>query len=729
MKKILFLSLLLVSQMLWAQTDILDARTNFGVGETITITGICINGDEMGSSVRYIQDASAGIAVFPGSNWNAFSEPMEGDEVTITGELTEYNGLLEIGPSIESVTINSSGNALPEVQLILASEMGETNEGELIEIDNVQFENAGATIVGNSTYDFTADGQSGTIYIRNGSVLVDTNLPGGLVTLVGICSQFDSSAPYTSGYQLLPRTSADLVLSSSINIIGQVQQGSIEYTTMELFWNTDTPGDSKIEWGLTPALGEEVYNATNTTSHTATITDLEPGTIYYARVSSSNGEDETVSITAAYATRSESSGAIEVYFTKDANTDFATFEEAVSLYSATDDTIAAYISRAEHTIDIAIYNFGDLGIANALNAAYNEGVQIRIVGQGTNTNAAIDDLENGIPVHMREDDFGSGNHNKFMIIDADYVDKAIVLTGSTNWIDQDQFTDFNNIIIFQDQSLARGYRLEFEEMWGSSGPQPDPGNSKFGSEKTVNTPKKYFVGSSPVEVYFSPTDNANQAIINTIQTTDEELNYAVFAATREDIADAIIDEDDLFLTTVRGVLEQTSDPSSIYPYLTDAGMDVYSHEGISGLVHHKYLMVDPQNVNSDPTVLTGSHNWSNSANTINDENTVVVHDARVANLFLQEFMARWGQVGVNESQTNENWSLFPNPTEISFVVNVPLALLPAQLNVYDMNGRLVYSENMNGSVQSVNIENLEAGMYQCELQATGKSLVKKVIVH
>jgi hypothetical protein len=185
-----------------------------------------------------------------------------------------------------------------------------------------------------------------------------------------------------------------------------------------------------------------------------------------------------------------------------------------------------------------------------------------------------------------------------------------------------------------------------------------------------------------------------------------------------------------FLTTVRGVLEQTSDPSSIYPISgTDAGMDVYSHEGISGLVHHKYLMVDPQNVNSDPTVLTGSHNWSNSANTINDENTVVVHDARVANLFLQEFMARWGQVGVNESQTNENWSLFPNPTEISFVVNVPLALLPAQLNVYDMNGRLVYSENMNGSVQSVNIENLEAGMYQCELQATGKSLVKKVIVH
>ncbi len=728
MKKILFFLLLLVGQMLSAQSDILDARTNFGVGETVTITGICINGDQMGSSVRYVQDRSAGIAVFPGSNWDSFTEPLEGDEVTITGTLSEYNGLLEIGPEIESVTVNSGGNPLPALQLILASEMGEDNEGELLEIDNVQFENAGSTIVGNTTYDFTADGETGTIYIRNGSVLVGTNLPGGLVTLVGICSQFDSSAPYTSGYQLLPRTAADMVLSSSINIIGQIQQGSIEYTTMELFWSTDTPGDSKIEWGLTSALGQEVYNASNTTAHTATITDLEPGTIYYARVSSSNGEDETMSIISPYATRSESSGVITVYFTKDVNTDYAIQEEAYSLFSATDDTIAAYISRAEHTIDIAIYNFGDVGIANAVNAAYDAGVQVRIVGQGTNTNAAIDNLNAGIPVLMREDDFGSGNHNKFLIVDADYADKAIVLSGSTNWIDQDQFSDYNNIIIFQDQSIARGYRLEFEEMWGSNGAQPDEDNSKFGSEKTVNTPRKYLVGNSPVEVYFSPTDNANQAIIDAIETTDEELNYAVFAATREDIADAIIDEDDLFLTTVRGVLEQTSDPSSIFPYLVDANMDVYSHEGITGLVHHKYLMVDPQNENSDPTVLTGSHNWSNSANSINDENTVVVHDARVANLYLQEFMARWGQVGVNENSDDENWSLFPNPSDISFVVNVPQNMLPAQLNVYDQNGRLVYSESMNGNVQTVNIENLEAGIYHCELQASGKSLVKKVAV-
>ena len=38
--------------------------------------------------------------------------------------------------------------------------------------------------------------------------------------------------------------------------------------------------------------------------------------------------------------------------------------------------------------------------------------------------------------------------------------------------------------------------------------------------------------------------------------------------------------------------------------------------------------------------MTGSHNWSNSAENSNDENTLVVQDTRVANLYLQEFAAR-----------------------------------------------------------------------------------------
>jgi hypothetical protein len=40
-------------------------------------------------------------------------------------------------------------------------------------------------------------------------------------------------------------------------------------------------------------------------------------------------------------------------------------------------------------------------------------------------------------------------------------------------------------------------------------------------------------------------------------------------------------------------------------------------------------------------VWTGSHNWSDAANVSNDENSIVIHDAVIANVFYQEFKKRF----------------------------------------------------------------------------------------
>ena len=79
-------------------------------------------------------------------------------------------------------------------------------------------------------------------------------------------------------------------------------------------------------------------------------------------------------------------------------------------------------------------------------------------------------------------------HNKFIIGDADHVESAFVLTGSTNFTTGNFESDLNNIIVLEDQSLARAYELEFEEMWGAEGMMPDAANAKFGADKTWNTP-------------------------------------------------------------------------------------------------------------------------------------------------------------------------------------------------------------------------------------------------
>jgi len=105
---------------------------------------------------------------------------------------------------------------------------------------------------------------------------------------------------------------------------------------------------------------------------------------------------------------------------------------------------------------------------------------------------------------------------------------------------------------------------------------------------------------------------------------------------------------------VRGVHEsgQASGSGSEYEEMKGiGGADPWSPaadvwlDAETGLHHHKYLIVDEGRGASDPILISGSHNWSNAANTVNDENTVVFHSQRIANLFMQEFGARYTAAG------------------------------------------------------------------------------------
>ena len=60
-------SLIFIASSLWSQTDILDARTTYGVGQTVTVTGIVTSDGNLGI-VRYLQDETAGIALYPGGD-------------------------------------------------------------------------------------------------------------------------------------------------------------------------------------------------------------------------------------------------------------------------------------------------------------------------------------------------------------------------------------------------------------------------------------------------------------------------------------------------------------------------------------------------------------------------------------------------------------------------------------------------------------------------------------
>ena len=705
-----------LSTSLVAQDNILDVRQNYNIGQTVTVTGIVTSDDNLGS-VRYLQDATAGIALYPGEDWSAWeATPQIGDSLSVTGEITEYNGLLEVGPNLTDVSFFGQGD-LPEPLEITPAQMGENLEGQLVRINGVTFPLAGTFITGNNTYDFTASGEFGVIYVRTSNTLVGEELTGCEVDMLGIVSQFSFDG--FGGYQLLPRGPVDLIPASALCFTSPVIQSDMATTSFTLSWTTDLACDGVIEFGTTEALGEVTPGGTNTPTHTASLTGLEPGTIVYARaVCTLEDGSSASSAIRPYATVSESSGDIHVYFNGPVDHSVATDELALSLGADMNDTVAAWIMGAQHTLDVAAYNLNDQTVEDAVNAAAANGVQIRWIYEGQNANIGLSSLDASVVVHPRTDGEGSGMHNKFIIGDADHAESAFVLTGSTNLTTGQLVSDLNNVIVLEDQSLARAYELEFEEMWGAEGMTPNTANAKFGADKTWNTPVDFVVGGSPVELYFSPSDGTTAAIQAEIDAANANFEFALLTLTRDDLGDAIVELNQSFFVSPVGVIEQVNVTGSEFDNLISNGVQAYHHD-ISGDCHHKYCIIDHSAVESDPMVITGSHNWSSSAENVNDENTVIVHNARVANLYHQEFRgiinALSGGDAVRDADIRR-WMLTPNPARDQVWIRGLEATDLVQL--LDAGGRQIDVDVLQqGSVSQLELGTLAPGMYHVVVTA------------
>ena len=191
-------------------------------------------------------------------------------------------------------------------------------------------------------------------------------------------------------------------------------------------------------------------------------------------------------------------------------------------------------------LDVAVYNHSDAMITSAINDAYERGVRVRYITCESTATMALGSLNDNIPVLERPEVMGI-MHNKFIIIDADIADSSWVLSGSTNWTSEQIFNDPNHIIMVQDQSVARTYELEFNEMWGSDGDEPDEANAKFGSDKSNNTPHHFIVNGNQFEVYFSPSDNTTLNISNALKTADEEIDFALLVFTNNQLGNTIVE--------------------------------------------------------------------------------------------------------------------------------------------------------------------------------------------
>jgi phosphatidylserine/phosphatidylglycerophosphate/cardiolipin synthase-like enzyme len=339
-------------------------------------------------------------------------------------------------------------------------------------------------------------------------------------------------------------------------------------------------------------------------------------------------------------------------------------------------------------------------------------------------------------------------HNKFVVIDNQDTTSDTddwLWTGSWNATESGNNNDAQNIIEIQDKSLANAYTIEFNEMWGSNTQTPNAANSRFGAHKLNNTPHYFVVNGTPIELYFSPSDGTTGKIIKTLYKATESIDFALLTFTRNDIANV--------LTTiyrsgikVRGVIDNRTDSGSEYDTLFARGIDIHLKANLSGLLHHKYAVIDANGNDANKYLITGSHNWSSSAENSNNENTLIIQSSRLVNLYLQEFSVRYKDAGgtdvlVNVEQVGtsvpKNYELtqnYPNPFNptTSFKFYIPHFSV-VNIKIFDLLGREIatlVNESKPAGVYKVNwnASNTVSGVYFYRLQAGSIMLVKKLML-
>ncbi len=639
----LFLYLLVPENSFPQLITIKEART-LGSGENITVTGIVTSGPELGA-IRFFQDSTAGLAAYSYSMGSVKS----GDSILISGTLRNYASLLELDPVL-SFTVLSQNNTLPDPAEIKPEEISEKYEGMLIIIKHAHFETSSERFEGNKNYSLSSNGQIFEIRINSSTNIPGETIPNGPVSLIGILGQYSWDNP-NAGFQLLPRNKDDIISESSINIIERLIATQITTSSFELNWLTDTEGTTEIIYGKTPELelGKLSISGTNL-NHSISVTNGNPSEIYYVKAFSTNGIDTAMTPIQAFITSSLSSGDVKIYFNSSVDHTVSSGKDAIQLDQTIDDTLIAYINRAKYSIDIAIYNLNNDGISNistALNNAYDKGLKIRVVYDRNTNNYGINELHNNIgKIASPESVYPVYGimHNKFIIIDANSSNPndPLIWTGSTNLTKNQINTDANNVIIIQDQSLAITYQMEFEEMFGSDGLSPDPEKSKFGPDKKDQTPHFFNIGGHKLECYFSPSDKANARILETINNANSRLNISTMLITRTDIGNLIVEKTSG--GTISKIVVNSQNQSGmeeVVNILTDALNGDFKESVETGILHHKYMITDHPGTESDPVVLTGSHNWSSAADLRNDENTIIIHDDTIANIYYQEFVERF----------------------------------------------------------------------------------------
>jgi phosphatidylserine/phosphatidylglycerophosphate/cardiolipin synthase-like enzyme len=384
--------------------------------------------------------------------------------------------------------------------------------------------------------------------------------------------------------------------------------------------------------------------------------------------------------------------AIQVYFNQNQS---ASYQDPYRHFSRRGDNLEqqaiAAIESAESTVDLAVMELRLPLVAKALVAKQKSGIKVRVIVDSKYNKSLADYTSAEIAkmnqherqayeelkrypadaiallrshnIEIKDDTDtsrgktkGSGlMHHKFLV-----VDNKTVVISSGNFTTSELHGDFNvlasrgnpnnMVVIPNNPQIAQALTDEFNYMW----------QGLFKSHKPRRYPLTIPVGTGNITLNFSParrTENNNMTsngliarFINNVKTSvhiavfvfsDREINDNLAAVHNAGIKDIkILIDPDFYRQPYSKAYNalglcppgRKNDSNNIKPWhrpITTVGFP----KAITGDrgVHSKMAILDGRQV------ITGSHNWSESANYSNDETLAVIDHPTVAAHYEREF--------------------------------------------------------------------------------------------
>ncbi len=215
-------------------------------GALCRVTGVAYNNDGVFSAATtndcFLLDSTGGLDAYKNPALSSFSFS-ENHSYTVVGDVTNFNGKLEV---VMRDAIDNGVAVFPAYQVVTAAQLSadpENYEGKYIAIQGLSRTGTTAWPTTNSNTNLTlTDGTSNVNLYLYGTTDCYLNAePTWPKDIKGIFSQYDSSSPYTSGYQLIIKGFSEIQNNGTLPVTFSSFNATLTGSqTVSLAWTTES---------------------------------------------------------------------------------------------------------------------------------------------------------------------------------------------------------------------------------------------------------------------------------------------------------------------------------------------------------------------------------------------------------------------------------------------------------------------------------------------------------